>query len=307
MATLRNLNTGEVRAVEPEHLFGRAHYASARLTAAYTSAQHAALRWTGTHWVVRDLGSRNGTFVDGERLNGGEERPLQRGSKLAFGKPNAEAWELADDTAPPAMVVPVDGGDPILSVGDLLAVPSGEDPEVTLYRGPVGWLLERSEDATTSITTTQTFIAGGRTWRFCAPDESCQTSLSTGSLAQLEVRHLQLTFSVSRDEEHVSVRMTCGGRSVEIGARTHNYLLLTLARHRVEDTASGLPESSCGWVYCDQLTAADFDSQRLNLDVYRLRRHFAERGVVDAAAIIERRPRTRQLRIGTANLSIVRP
>jgi hypothetical protein len=44
---------------------------------------------------------------------------------------------------------------------------------------------------------------------------------------------------------------------------------------------------------------------QLNLDVFRLRRQFAALGIVDAANIVERRPRTRQLRIGTARLQIV--
>jgi hypothetical protein len=206
------------------------------------------------------------------------------------------------------MAVPVDGGEAIIAIGDLLAVPSSEEPEVTIFRGsPTGWMLERSEDATTPITSAQTFVAGGRTWRFCCPEEVCPTSLATAPPNQLEVRHLQLAFSVSRDEEHVSLRVTCGGRTLDVGARTHNYLLLTLARRRIEDAASGLPETSCGWAYTDELHGGgDFSPQRLNLDVYRLRRQFAELGVADAAGLVERRPRTRQLRIGTSHLSIVR-
>jgi hypothetical protein len=308
MATVCNLTTGETRTVEPEHLFGRAPHARARLTSIYASAQHASLRWTGSHWVVRDLGSRNGTYLDGDRLIGGEERSVRKGAKLAFGKPSAEAWQLTDDGPPCLMAVPVDGGDAILPVGDLLAVPSSEEPEVTIYRGtPTGWMLEDIEDATTPITNGQTFIAGGRTWRFCCPDEVCATSLATGTQDNLEVRHLQLTFSVSSDEEHVSLWVTCGGRAIDVGARSHNYLLLTLARHRINDAANGLPESSCGWVYTDELSGGiDFTAQRLNLDVYRLRRQFGELGIADAAGLIERRPRTRQLRIGTPHLSVIR-
>jgi hypothetical protein len=43
---------------------------------------------------------------------------------------------------------------------------------------------------------------------------------------------------------------------------------------------------------------------QLNIEVFRIRRQFAAAGVVDAANIVERRPRTRQLRIGTGRVSI---
>jgi hypothetical protein len=43
---------------------------------------------------------------------------------------------------------------------------------------------------------------------------------------------------------------------------------------------------------------------QLHIDVFRIRKHFGERGVIDAANIVERRPRTRQLHIGTAHISI---
>lgn len=33
------------------------------------SRRHAVVRWEGDHFVVRDMGSRNGTFVDGERID----------------------------------------------------------------------------------------------------------------------------------------------------------------------------------------------------------------------------------------------
>lgn len=307
MATIRNLTTAELSVVEAEHIFGRAPTCAARVNAGYVSAQHASLRWTGGRWILRDLGSRNGTFLNGDRLNMGEERPVKAGMRVSLGKPSEGGWELIDDSSPQVMAVPVEGGEPVLLAGELLAVPSSEDPQVTIYRGSESpWMLERADDATTAITNHQTFTAGARTWRFSCPEGIYQTALAT-SPNDLEVRHLQLSFSVSRDEEHVSLRMTCGGRSFDLGARSHNYLLLTLARRRLEDSAEGHPETSCGWVYQEDLAAGlDAGTSQVNLEVYRLRQQFGGLGVVDAANIVERRPRTRQLRIGTPHLVVVR-
>ena len=47
------------------------------------STRHAALVKSGTAWVLRDLGSTNGTYVNGEKLSG--DRPLNDGDILKFG------------------------------------------------------------------------------------------------------------------------------------------------------------------------------------------------------------------------------
>lgn len=307
MATLRNTTTGETQLVEPEHIFGRAPTASTRMVASYVSAQHAQLRWTGARWVLRDLGSRNGTFLNGDRLAVGEERPARSGMTLSFGKATADPWVFLDDSPPIVMAASLDGGEPLLLSGELLAVPSENDPQVTIYRGTeTPWLLERADAATTAITNSQTFNAGGRTWRFCCPETVCDTALATAQ-HDIEVRHMQLIFSVSRDEEHVDLRMTCGGQTFDMGARNHNYLLLTLARRREEEAAEGLPDTSCGWVYQEDLVRGlTIEPAQLNLEVYRIRQQFSALGVSEPANIVERRPRTRQLRIGTAHLTIVR-
>jgi pSer/pThr/pTyr-binding forkhead associated (FHA) protein len=45
---------------------------------------HALLERVGSGWFVRDLGSKNGTFVNGERLAG--ERPLRTGDEVRIGR-----------------------------------------------------------------------------------------------------------------------------------------------------------------------------------------------------------------------------
>jgi pSer/pThr/pTyr-binding forkhead associated (FHA) protein len=48
------------------------------------SALHAALEQLPRAWCVRDLSSRNGTFVNGERVV--TERPLRRGDEIRIGR-----------------------------------------------------------------------------------------------------------------------------------------------------------------------------------------------------------------------------
>ena len=304
MASIRELSTGRVMLLEPEHLIGRAPSSALYLDKRYASVLHAALRWTGDRWEIRDLGSRNGTFLDGTRLRAGEERTIAVGSTLSFGRPE-ETWEVLDVSAPQVMAVPVDGGVPVVLEGDLLALPSADNPEATIFRSAEGtWTLEHLNDSTTPIANLQTFEVAGRIWRFCC-DENIGTTLQPDTAAWLAVRHLQLTFAVSRDEEHVELQITCGGKTWNLGSRAHNYLLLTLARQRIADAAEGLPDTSRGWIYQEDLAHdPSMAPPQLNIGVFRIRQQLAALGIPDAPGIVERRPRTHQLRIGTGHLSI---
>lgn len=65
------LPSGEVRELDPQatYLFGREASAEFSLNDALCSREHCRLRWDASgDWVVEDLGSRNGTLVDGSRV-----------------------------------------------------------------------------------------------------------------------------------------------------------------------------------------------------------------------------------------------
>src|SRR5215210_4803773 len=64
------------------------------------SRKHAELKGSGQGWVVRDLESTNGTFVNGVRL-GTDEQPLRSRDIVQFGKV-AMIVELNDSSPPPA-------------------------------------------------------------------------------------------------------------------------------------------------------------------------------------------------------------
>jgi hypothetical protein len=304
MGLIRELPSSPPMMLEPEHLVGRAPLSALRIGERYVSAQHAVLRWNGESWELKDLGSRNGTFIDGIRIAPGRHHAIRAGARMAFGKLERQ-WELVDAAPPSAMAVPLDGGDPVLLEDGLLAVPSTEDPRATIYRGADGeWVLEQVTESISPVANLQTFEVGGRTWRFCFPENLHTTAISKHP--KLEVRHLQLTFSVSRDEEYVQLNCTSGAARFDLGTRAHNYLLLTLARRRIADAAEGLPETSCGWFYHEDLARLlGVGPPQLNNDVFRIRKQFVSIGVVDAPNIIERRPRTQQLRIGSGALNVI--
>lgn len=305
MGLLKSVSTGQRCLLESEHLVGRSPLAGLQLPNSYVSGQHAVIRWTADGWELRDLGSRNGTSVDGTQVETGQVVPLRRGSVIVFGQAE-QSWELADDEPPLPMVVAMDGaGDPIVAEQGVLALPSQDEPLVTLLRQADGlWALE-AEDNTTPLVSGQVFEVAGMRWRFSSPGVVGGTSSVEGASRSDHAQSQRLEFGVSADEEHVELTLSSGGSSISLGSRAHNYVLLLLARQRLADREAGIPDPACGWVYRDDLlNALKVDRERLNIDIFRIRRQFAAAGQPDAAAVIERRPSSQQLRIGFSELHI---
>jgi len=55
------------------------------LNDAFVSSHHAQLRWNGVGWLVEDLGSTNGTLIDGSRCSPHEECSITSGATLHIG------------------------------------------------------------------------------------------------------------------------------------------------------------------------------------------------------------------------------
>jgi hypothetical protein len=306
MGLLREMTRGTMSVLEADHLVGRTPRASLQLEDSRVSAQHASIRWIGDHWEVKDLGSRNGTVVDGQRVKAGDALPLARGSRVSFGRAD-QTWELIDDGAPQVAIVPLDGQqEPLVLAGDLMALPSPDDPEATVFRGADGrWVLE-AENGIVSLVDRQVFQVAGLRFRFLSPDLVSTTSaVDWPERAASEIKRLHLAFRVSQDEEHVQLLAQRGRERLDLGSRSHNYLLLLLARRRMQDSQEELREAAAGWIYQDELTdGLRITPEHFNVDIYRIRGQFAAIGVADAASIVERRPRTKQVRIGVASLSV---
>lgn len=302
MALLHERDGQRSCVLEAEHLVGRGPQCSLQLRSSRVSAQHGLIRWNGARWELIDRGSRNGTWLNGTWLEAGKPYPLELGASIAFGDAK-QPWKLVDVSPPVVMVVAVGEDSSLLGADGVIGVPSADDPLSTLYRDLDGvWKLERPDQPTVPLYNGDVFEIAGRIWRFCQPNSVDPTLTAEPSAVQsFPTAH----FSVSRDEEFVSLVLEYPDRHAELGSRAHNYLLLTLARARLEDQSDEVPESSCGWMYKETLaeklgTAAT----QVDGEVFRIRKHLGQRKLDEAASIIERRPRTTQLRFGIPRIRI---
>ena len=101
---------GNPHAVSAKTGIGRKHEGELVVLASSVSREHAELVKKDAGWHIRDLGSRNGTFVDGARAQG--RNPLAARTVIKIG--DVALWFLAEvvhePAAPPSMATASAGG-----------------------------------------------------------------------------------------------------------------------------------------------------------------------------------------------------
>lgn len=305
MGWLRSKRSGLRVPLESLHLVGRGARSALLLTDSRVSHEHASLRWDGGVWTLRDLGSLNRTMSNGHALAPGEVVSLPLGARIVFGS-EEECWILEDDGPPQVMAVPLDGGIATVAEDGLLPLPSAENPLLTIYRAQNGTWTYEDGSASEPLTDQAIIQAGPLSYRFCLPQITSRTTPVSG-LGGLRVSNLHLEFLVSSDLEHIEILARAGEATQKLGARSHNELLLLLARTRRNDQEQGLPAPSCGWLSQDEVARMmRLDPEHLNVQIFRIRRQFAELGLVDPGQIVERRPKSRQMRFGGVSSSETR-
>jgi hypothetical protein len=299
MATLREVGSDEAVPLAARVVIGRAPTATLRIGDSKVSGEHASLRWTGTSWEVRDLGSRNGTFVDGTRVAPGEGRALVAGSKLSFGDP-APRWELVDAGPPGAVARDLKSGRVVAAEDGLLALPRKDTPEVVVFLDPSGRWRAEAGDERREVSDGDVIDAGGARFALALP-AMVEGTATVEAAATLDT--VTLKFGVSRDEEHVQLTVVHRGKATPLEPREHGYVLLTLARRRLQDAK--LPPAEQGWVERDQLLRMlQLDANGLNVAIYRARGQLAAAGIDNAVGIVEVRRGQRRIGIDPERLEV---
>ncbi len=304
MGTLRHADTEQRHTLASRNLVGRSRRCALRLDDDAVSGEHATVWWTPEGWFLRDLGSRNGTLRNGERVVPGQTAVLEVGDELLFGR-SRHRWRVEDLAPPVAAAVPVDGGDSVLAVDEVLGLPPGEAFQALVSRSlPGGWELH-TERGTSAVADGDLVSLPGGAWRLRLP-EALSGTVDGSTALRASPDAVALHFRVTRDEEHVELACTLGDRSVDLGSRAHHYLLLTLARARLRDGQDeALPDAAHGWLHTQRLARMlRISDLHVNTHVFRARRQLLAAGVGPGIELVERRPDTMQLRIGVARLTV---
>jgi pSer/pThr/pTyr-binding forkhead associated (FHA) protein len=279
-------------------LLGRHATCDIWLEDARISGEHASLHWRVGGWELRDLGSRNGTFLDGRRLLRGERVPVAQGQSILLAS-GGGCFHLVDAGPPVARARCRARGEAREASGSLLVLPDDEAPQASLFRDESGrWVLEQGEERR-QVADQERLRLGEEEWVLELPTATQETL--EGDSPSLEGVHLRI--GVSRNEEHVVVTVIHGNEHHVLPSRSYHYLLATLARLRLKDC--GLSDSERGWVdretLCQMLAT---DGNKLNVDIHRARKQFSALGIQDAASVVERRPGSGHVRLGVRSVEV---
>jgi hypothetical protein len=308
MGRLQRRDDAERHELAPETSIGRSSSASLRLRRSHVSAQHASLRWTerGT-WELRDLQSKNGTYVNGLRIAAGNPVKLDLGAEVAFGSPSDVF--VVDDVSPPRpMLVGLGEVRQTIMLRDaLVALPSLDEPSVSLFRDESGqWFID-SRDRVGRLDDGDLITIGNEHWRCCFPTSADETEMLGNVDGSFALAELELRLGVSQDEEEIELTLHTNGRDVRLGRKACHYVLLTLARCRRGRELPAAVAVDDGWISVGALLELlRVSEQRLNVDIFRIRQELKLAGVSDAVGIIERDPQQRRVRLGTANIVLTK-
>lgn len=262
------------------------------------SRQHALIEWMGTRWLLRDLNSTNGTFVDGVQVGRGGQI-LTRGARIGFGS-LALSWEVTDDGPPRAFATATDGRR-VMGRPSLLAVPEGDEPtHVFREESQRGWTVETM--ATGHVEPVDVDALDQHDWngwRVVLP--RLRPDLTRPAAHRVGVEHMHLVFHrlqrqprIANDDVEVDVVLP--DRTVPMPALAHHRLLYVLAKERRRD------DDDDGWIDQEELQQGlGWNAAYINIQVFRAREKMIEHQIPDNGRLIERRPR--QLRLGVRRIS----
>jgi len=274
-----------------EHLFGRqVGESNTVLSNPNISRKHAWIVWGLEGWFLQDS-STNGTFVNEARVYPGTKVKLKSNDLIRFGGGDSDGWVLMDVQPPQTMLIAITDGLPDIVLEDIVALPSEVNPEVTIYVTPDGkWVCE-SQSGVSYLKNGDRVGIKDAVWRFVESTPEVET-LTVADGPRILVSSIQTIFHVSQNEEHVSLKLVVNDQEIDLKQRTHHYLMLILARKRMEDQDEGFQVEEQGWIGKSDLgRLLGLNETHINIQIYRFRKQMIKAlpSNIDLPKIIETR------------------
>jgi FHA domain len=295
MAQLRDTQTQESFPLRAHHTVGRCTERSDTVISnPITSRLHLAIEWDGQRWNARDL-SKNGTWLGKHQLVANESTPLQVGDALHLGAADMPPLELVDDGPPESTLHGLDGA-PDIALEPYVFLPDQHNPEaVVIYSYQHrSWMLHPVEqDSPQQLADIlhhgDRLSYGGQQWEMFLAESEQSTEISQPPNKSLE--DVEFVFDLSQDEENTALKLNVSNRELDLGERSHHYLLLHLARLRAMEATQGFDGKTQGWVDNEQIKRdLGMDMPHINIMIFRARKQIAESlsGSLDPELLVER-------------------
>lgn len=276
MAMIRNSHQGIEMVLQANHIIGR-HPSTSHLVLQdpKASRMHASISWNGINWIIHD-NSTNGTFLNGSKMKSKSVSTIKAGDHISFVSTGDNLWEVLDTSPPSSMLIPESSGAPLVILDSIAVLPSEEAPEIALYQNPNGnWFCE-GENGTWELRDGVKVETNEHIWRF-VEGRGCDETLESNDKRQFGYEDIAIQFTVSQNEEHVSMTIQIDGNRFDLGERNHHYLLLLLARKYLEDVDAKYAQNEQGWIDKQALERMLAQSEvYINMLIYRFRKQYEQ-------------------------------
>lgn len=296
MPVLRSVGTGETVPLVASVRIGRDSDMDLVLAepGLGVSRAHASLRWASAGWLLRDLGSRNGTWLGSERLPPGVDVPVAGGATITFGRAARYALEGADPPLPAARRLS-DGSVCLGAAGFLvLSVPGLDD--VVVQAEPDGTWVAWQGSTPTRVEDRSRITHGSESFLLHLPADVPPTVAGEGGAL---VRLL-----VEEGDGPVGAWIEVGGRREDLQVRAHHRILLTLAREHLRARRRGRAATEGAVSIPDLVEHLGQNRATFYVHLHRLRQQLGELGFVEGEPVLAR-TRGGELYIGAASVELV--
>ena len=282
MGVLTSLRSSELIYLKPAHVFGRdPNIADSLLQDKMCSRTHFVIRWQGGGWVLLDE-SKNGCFINGVKTSKGQFVALNKKDIISASHKDDAQWQFSCDNKPkPVLVTP--GNNAYIELDAINLLPDKDHPECQILQQGQQWYLEKGHDRY-ELNEGSHFSIQGQPWIFypnSLVEETVYQPINNND-------NTSLIFNVNRSEEHIQLILDNGHSHIDLGVRTHHYLLLEMARYALEDNIANLSEK--GWMSNDLLlNNLRIDVNNLNIQIYRARKALSKHSFYWGQNLIERR------------------
>ncbi|MEM1153737.1 MAG: FHA domain-containing protein [Pseudomonadota bacterium] len=296
MALLLDTARNQTHPIRVHHVVGRdINSVDTPLPSQRASRLHASFIWADQRWMIKDL-SRNGTWLRGKRMPSGASVAINAGDELRFGGSDDGVWRFVDDAPPQSLLLGLSSQTEDMELSSFLILPNEDQPThiISFQVQQACWICqeldERLQPASESVLKHGEILTCGDTrWRVFLADSTDVTEIVDADEGGLE--DLEFVFDLSLDEENTALKLNHDTRSVNLGERSHHYLLLHLARQRALEAMDGLDAKNQGWLDTEQL-AKDLgvEMTHINIMIFRARKQIAQAlvGKVNSELLVER-------------------
>ena len=283
------------------HTFGRrSGTVDTVINQTYISKLHAVVEWRESAWYLKDV-SKNGLKLNDKVIPAQKQVQLKQGDIIDFAGMNEVTLTMLSVDAPQALLINTKDSSKTITLAESVLLPNESAPELALYLCPdrEQWFADdiNKGEEIGPFEHDDKLDLNGTQWQFMLISEDDATTEFDPKQTTLD--DITFRFDVSQNEENTNLTVIDQGLEIDLGERSHHYLLVHLLRHRKTDN------SNSGWLDSQLLMKErGLEETHMTIQIVRARKQVSKAlpNAIGHSKLIERRRGA--LRANISNIEI---